>query len=85
MGFDNIKKKGESMGKKPMAQVLKVNKYEDPQMALNLIAHICTAANSLDFSKCFDRYSDVLEQLNKEIEGSNLLNVFLSATAFLKE
>lgn len=84
MGFDNIKKKGESMGKKPMAQVLKVNKYEDPQMALNLIAHICTAANSLDFSKCFDRYSDVLEQLNKEIEGSNLLNVFFVRDCIFK-
>ena len=84
MGFVNIKKKGESMGKKPMAQVLKVNKYEDPQMALNLIAHICTAANSLDFSKCFDRYSDVLEQLNKEIEGSNLLNVFFVRDCIFK-
>lgn len=84
MGFDNIKKKGESMDKKPMAQVLKVNKYEDPQMALNLIAHICTAANSLDFSKCFDRYSDVLEQLNKEIEGSNLLNVFFVRDCIFK-
>ena len=84
MGFDNIKKKGESMVKKPMAQVLKVNKYEDPQMALNLIAHICTAANSLDFSKCFDRYSDVLEQLNKEIEGSNLLNVFFVRDCIFK-
>ena len=72
------------MGKKPMAQVLKVNKYEDPQMALNLIAHICTAANSLDFSKCFDRYSDVLEQLNKEIEGSNLLNVFFVRDCIFK-
>ena len=71
MGFDNIKKKGESMGKKPMAQILKVNKYEDPQMALNLIAHICTAANSLDLSTCFEHYYEVLGQLTKEIKEND--------------
>ena len=71
MGFDNIKKKGEAMGKKPMAQTLKVNKYEDPQMALNLIAHICTAANSLNISACFEKHDKLIDKLKDEIIDKN--------------
>ena len=74
MGFDNIKKKGESMGKKPMAHILKVNKYENPQMALNLIAHICTAANSLDVSKCFEHDYAEIYKLQDETCNATLLN-----------
>lgn len=84
MGFDNIKKKGESMGKKPMAHILKVNKYENAQMALNLIAHICTAANSLDVSKCFERYYTEIDKLEADIQGATLLNGNLAGECLCK-
>ena len=70
MGLANIKKKEEAQGKKSKSNILKVNKYEDPQMALNLIAHIMTSATDTavydDFSP-FDNYSDNL--LDKFYDG----------------
>ena len=74
MGFENIKKKGEAMGKKPMAQILKVNKYEDPQMALNLIAHICTSANKVDISSCIKSYDDFLFKIKNVLNNYSLKN-----------
>lgn len=74
MGFENIKKKGEAMGKKPMAQILKVNKYEDPQMALNLIAHICTSANKVDISSCIKSYDDFLFKIENVLNNYSLKN-----------
>ena len=47
MGFDGIKNKSASMGKKPMSAFLKVNKYENPQTVLDLISHICTSGMDL--------------------------------------
>ncbi len=73
MGFENIKKKGEAMGKKPMAQILKVNKFEDPQMALNLIAHICTASEKVDPSSYFKNYQNLIKTIDKNIDDSKLL------------
>lgn len=46
MGFSFIKKKSQAMGKKSMASTIKVNKYEIPQMSLDLVANICTQDNT---------------------------------------
>ena len=62
------------MGKKPMAQILKVNKYEDPQMALNLIAHICTSANKVDISSCIKSYDDFLFKIKNVLNNYSLKN-----------
>ena len=62
------------MGKKPMAQILKVNKYEDPQMALNLIAHICTSANKVDISSCIKSYDDFLFKIENVLNNYSLKN-----------
>lgn len=66
MGFDKIKKKSMKMGKKPASMTLKVNEYENPQMALNLVAHICTTSETIDVSSCFEDYYELLGQMNEE-------------------
>lgn len=60
MALDFIKKKSEAMGKKPMASQLKVNKYENPQMVLDLIAHICMAKKNIDIFEYFTPYLDAI-------------------------
>ena len=67
MGFDNIRKKSDSLGK-PKSSVVTTNMYENPQMALDLIAHICTAARDLDVDHCFDDYENVLVDLDNKIK-----------------
>lgn len=65
MGLDNLRKKDAAKGKKPKSNILKVNKYESPQMALNLIAHIMTSATDTavdDEFTPFYNYSDNLSQ-----------------------
>ena len=70
MGLDNIRKKSDSLGK-PKSTVVKTNMYENPQMALDLIAHICTASRDLDVDHCFDDYENVLIELNNKIKEKN--------------
>lgn len=48
--------------------MVKTNMYENPQMALDLIAHICTASRDLDVDHCFDDYENVLVELNEKIK-----------------
>lgn len=70
MGLDKIKKKSQAMGKKSMASIIKVNKYEIPQMSLDLVANICTQDNT-DFQNELyslgNRISKVLEEMKDEI------------------
>lgn len=62
MGLSFIKKKSEDMGRKPISSFLRINKYEDPQMALDLVAHICTSAADLSAEDSYEpfrkNYSD---------------------------
>ena len=53
MGFDSIKKKSADMGKKSMSAFMKINKYENPQTVLNLIAHICTGGQDVSVKNEF--------------------------------
>ena len=69
MGLLNIKKKDESIGKSK-SSVLKINMYENPQMALDLIAHICTASRDLDVDDCFDDYLKIINELNEKITSN---------------
>ena len=66
MGFENIKNKSASMGKKSMSAFLKVNKYENPQTVLDLISHICTTGIELsvrdEFSPCYNKLSQLEEE-----------------------
>lgn len=82
MGLANIKKKDAAKGKKPKAKILKVNKYESPQMALNLIAHIMTSATDTsvddEFSPFFNysanlsqKFYDELMKNEKLIDGAD--------------
>lgn len=72
MAFDKIKKKSEAMGKKSMATLLKVNKYENPQMALDLIAHICTADTDIDLTPCIHRYEEVMAEMKESLQPYTL-------------
>jgi GTPase SAR1 family protein len=68
---DKIKNKNEAMGKKSMASILKVNKYENPQAALDLVAHICTSDNHIDVEPYFSQYSEKVDLLNEEISNGD--------------
>lgn len=80
MGFDSIKKKSADMGKKSMSAFMKINKYENPQTVLNLIAHICTEGVDLSVDKEFTPYYEAYKKLKEdytettEIEIQNINN-----------
>lgn len=83
MGFDGIKNKSASMGKKPMSAFLKVNKYENPQTVLDLISHICTSGMDLSVSDEFTPYRDKYSQLEEdysEINTREAENPFVNAS-----
>ena len=71
MGFDGIKNKSASMGKKPMSAFLKVNKYENPQTVLDLISHICTSGMDLSVKDEFTPYNDKYSQLKEDYSKIN--------------
>lgn len=71
MGFDKIKNKSASMGKKSMSAFLKVNKYENPQTVLDLISHICTSGMDLSVREEFTPYSDKYSQLAEDYSKIN--------------
>ena len=71
MGFDGIKNKSASMGKKPMSVFLKVNKYENPQTVLDLISHICTSGMDLSVKDEFTPYGDKYSQLKEDYSKIN--------------
>lgn len=71
MGFDGIKNKSASMGKKPMSAFLKVNKYENPQTVLDLISHICTSGMDLSVKDEFTPYGDKYSQLKEDYSKIN--------------
>lgn len=71
MGFDGIKNKSASMGKKPMSAFLKVNKYENPQTVLDLISHICTSGMDLSVIDEFTLYRDKSNQLVEDYSKIN--------------
>ena len=68
MGFESIKNKSASMGKKPMSSFLKVNKYENPQTVLDLISHICTAGIDLSVESEFAPYYSKYQQIDEDYE-----------------
>lgn len=80
MGFSNIAKKSEAMGKKSVASKLKVNLYENPQAALDLIAHICTASQDIDLEPYFKDYDDCHEKFMDEFNSDE--NFVLADKAF---
>ena len=71
MGFDGIKNKSASMGKKPMSAFLKVNKYENPQTVLDLISHICTSGMDFSVKDEFTPYGDKYSQLKEDYSKIN--------------
>ncbi len=75
MGFDGIKNKSASMGKKSMSAFLKVNKYENPQTVLDLISHICTSGMDLSVKDEFTPYGDKYSQLKEDYSKINTRKV----------
>lgn len=73
MGLANIKKKDVAKGKKPKAKILKVNKYESPQMALNLIAHIMTSSADLSVEQDFEQWRDFYQGLEAKYREQSKL------------
>lgn len=71
MGFDGIKNKSASMGKKPMSAFLKVNKYENQQTVLDLISHICTSGMDLSVQNEFIPYRDKYSKLEEDYSKVN--------------
>lgn len=71
MGFDSIKKKSADMGKKSMSAFMKVNKYENPQTVLNLIAHICTGGQDVSVTSDFSPYYDAYHKMAEEYADNN--------------
>lgn len=72
------------MGKKPMSAFLKVNKYENPQSALDLISHICTAGVDLsvgnDFSPFYEKYSKIEEEYSEATQYKDYEKEFVKAS-----
>lgn len=48
MGIENIKRKGQALASRAGASTIKVNKYDNPKIALELIAHICSSDKQLE-------------------------------------
>lgn len=71
MGFEGIKRKSASMGKKSMSVFLKVNKYENPQTVLDLISHICTSGMDLSVQNEFIPYRDKYSKLEEDYSKVN--------------
>lgn len=71
MGFEGIKRKSASMGKKSMSAFLKVNKYENPQTVLGLISHICTSGMDLSVQNEFIPYRDKYSKLEEDYSKVN--------------
>lgn len=57
MGIDKLKRKSVASGRKSAATFLKVNKYENSDMALSLIAHICTKDTDISVENFFTDYT----------------------------
>lgn len=75
MGLSNIQKKSQELGKKSKSSFLKINMYENPQMALDLIAHICTASSDIDVNSCVNDYVDLILEMDKHFpEGRRFIN-----------
>ena len=61
------------MGRKPKPKILKVNKYENPQMALNLIAHIMTSSADMSVEDDFNKWDDYYKSFEQRFrDQSNL-------------
>lgn len=68
MGLDNIRKKSQSLGKSKSSVVTITDMFANPQMALDLIAHICTDSRDLDVDHCFDDFENILDELGDIIK-----------------
>ena len=66
-------KKSEKLGKKRQKAFLKVNKYDDPKNAMELIGHICTAAKDIDFTDEFTPIKKLLDELEDERKENNFV------------
>lgn len=66
MGLANLKIKDAAMGRKPKPKILKVNKYDSPQMALNLIAHIMTSSADMSVKDDFKNWWDYIQALEEK-------------------
>lgn len=71
MKLDNLKQQYKNTGRKSTSDILKVDRYENPQEALNLVAHICTAAADIDLSGCTESFYNMLGKIQDLFEEKN--------------
>ena len=77
MGLDAIKNKSEAKGLKA-SSLLRINMYENPQMALDLIAHICNASTNkevnVSLGACSSEYEDLVSQMESRLPNLQFVN-----------
>ena len=70
----------------PQSSIIRVNRYEIPQQALNLISHICTAHSDIDITSQWEIFN---RQIGKKIiqnaEEYDLKNVGINISAEIDE
>lgn len=75
MGIGKWKSKNAAKGKTSKAAFLKVNKYENADMALNLIAHICTSDTDLSVEDDFKAYKQHVDSMRDRFLEKAGINV----------
>ena len=73
MKLDSLKQQYKNEGRKTTSSILKVDRYENPQEALNLVAHICTAASDIDLSACTNDFYTMLENMQEIFEEKEFI------------
>ena len=81
MGLSKLKKDDAAKGKTPKPKILKVNKYEEPKMALNLIAHIMTSAKDTSVEDEFQALNDYSDNLSQKLYDELMKRVTLVENA----
>ena len=81
MGLSNLKRDDAAKGKTPKPKILKVNKYEEPKMALNLIAHIMTSAKDTSVEDEFQAMNDYSYNLSQKLYEELMKRVTLVENA----
>ena len=71
MNLEKLRQKYKIEGREVASQILKVNRYENPQEALNLVAHICTKGADIKLQDCLRPFTEELDAFKKQINERN--------------
>lgn len=65
MGFEKLASKGNGVASSCDSYILRVSKYQDPQIAMELIAHICSPVKDLSYNEEFQPVYNLIKQIDK--------------------